>query len=286
MYVLDISYDFDGGRSSTERYAYREMLHILSCIEQQLTPASNDGKECVLKTFARGSGGGNGEAMLYVVARCGLEQVIDLSSYLNVRVSDGPTVPIVDSDAHAGYDDASDILIVLDKVRLLRDVAPLHGMVLVPGEVALVSFATGQEEVAYGFENTEYLEDPPSLPFEDPDPLDGLNGPKRLFIETVRFGRSFTGDYELEMVRKAGRSLVESLQSSLHSHQWIVAYSQGFEVLFVPSEMAEYQCERGVLVMRMTPAVVDEIAGAIAPEIDDEARPVAMETLPGFAIRW
>jgi hypothetical protein len=179
LFCFELSYDFDGARSTMELYCYRSLELIRSCIQQQLLPAEAESIRHVLSMFALGPDGGSGAARVWRVEQGEAARFVDL--HLHLRLYNGGThgestrvesVPPLEPGAYLSIDWAA----------AFKDVdGELSGPPLAPGEQCTMRIseplleASGtrlleENNVRYGFEDQEYDDQPAQLPFIDPDP--------------------------------------------------------------------------------------------------------------------
>ncbi len=181
FYCLEISYDFDGARASTELYVYRSLEFLRQCIAQRILCRRIPDIEHVLCLFSRTYGRGSACVRLFIGGRQAAS--VPLLEHLRARSSD--EVLRLDADRTPGEAEqlAKKVELELDWAAVTSALPALTGDVLQPGEAAelvlppeLRALWPDEDEpaiVQYGFQDLHYPDSPASEPLDDPDPVPG-----------------------------------------------------------------------------------------------------------------
>jgi hypothetical protein len=109
-------------------------------------------------------------------------------------------------------------------------------------------------------------------------------GDGALHLRVLRFGRTFTGAFELELSRYEAAGLLETLEHRLTTREPLEVSGHSFDARFEPSDSPGYEIKKGILVVRFTRAVLDEAHAALRESDDGAAR--ELPSLPGLGLRW
>lgn len=182
FYCLEVSYDFDGGRASTELYVYRSLEFIRQCVAQRILRRGIPDIEHVLTLFSRTGGRASACVRLFIRGRQAASA--SLLELLRARAGDEVLRLAVDRTPQEAEQLAKRVELELDWAAVSSSLPALTGDALQPGEAAelvlppdLGALWPDDDEpavVQYGFQDLHYPDSPASEPLDDPDPVPAL----------------------------------------------------------------------------------------------------------------
>lgn len=104
-----------------------------------------------------------------------------------------------------------------------------------------------------------------------------------LFVRFLKYGRSFTGSFTLDIDRDSCSALVEKLHQALSTREPVRVFNESFQIQFEPSDAAEFFEADDGLVIRVNAAAMTEISHLAQAPGDGSASELA--SIPGLALR-
>jgi hypothetical protein len=179
FYCLELSYDFDGARASTELYVYRSLDFVRQCVAQRLLRRGVPDIEHLLNLFSRTGGRASACVRVFIGGR--QTASASLLNHLQVRAGDEVLHLAMDRTPEESARLSKRVDLELDWAAVVASLPALTGDLLHPGEAAelvlpaeLRALWRDEDEpavVQYGFQDLHFPDSPATEPLDDPDPV-------------------------------------------------------------------------------------------------------------------